>query len=122
MPPQQTGGIPASHRRALIPSSRVEFHLQRRYAAAFFAGLQAWKVSDLLYVYTAAYPEQQSGVLAKWLLIDTCYLIALFIAQIPWLQFTLVKTIFLSILLAFSNITLFAAPAVSFCSFFRISK
>jgi nucleoporin POM152 len=113
MPPQQTGGIPAAHRRARIPSSRMEFHVQRRWAAAIFAALQAYKMTDLVLVYAAVYPEQHGGLLLKWLFYDTAYLIALFFVQIPWLQFTLVKTLFLITFMVIFNVVLFTVPTVS---------
>lgn len=113
MPPQQTGGIPAAHMRAFIPPSRMEFHVQRQWACALFVLLQAWKVTDLFQVYHASYPEQYSGILAKWWFIDFLYLVALYIAKIPWLQFTAVKTVLLTLLMFWIDWTIFAMPAVS---------
>lgn len=118
MPPQQPGGIPIAHMRALIPASRMEFHVQRQWAFALFVLLQAWKVTDLFLVYNAAYPEQYNGILGKWWLIDFSYFIALYIVKIPWLQFTLVKTLLLSFGMLWLDWTIFAMPTAGFTGIF----
>lgn len=113
MPPQQTGGIPAAHMRALIPPSRMEFHVQRRWAISIFVFLQAWKLSDLLLVYSASYPEQYHGILFKWLLLESCYFGALHVAKIPWLQFPVWKTVSLILFFSLLNSSVFAGTTVS---------
>lgn len=120
-PPQQQrqgGGIPVAHARALIPASRMEFHIQRQWAAALFVLLQAWKVTDLFLVYNASYPEQYSGILAKWWFIDFIYFSALYIAKIPWLQFTLIKTLLLTFGMLWLDWTIFAMPAAGLTGVF----
>lgn len=119
----QGAPVPYAHQIALIPSSRMEFPIQRRWAAAIFVLLQTLKISDLWKVYTAAYPEQYNGILMKWFLIDAAYLIALYIAKIPWLQFSLLKTILLSFFMFWVDFMLFAMPIVSLsinCMSFRL--
>jgi nucleoporin POM152 len=113
MPQQRGGPVPEAHRIALIPSSTMEFHVQRQWAAGIFVGLQAWKLADLLLVYTANDPEQYSGMLLKWGISDTLYLLALYIARIPWLQFSLLKTIMLAIAFIVFNNVAFVDPTVS---------
>lgn len=114
MPPQQPQSGHEAHRRALIPSSRMEFPVQRRWAFSIFVFLQAWKVADLFVIFTASYPEQYNNYLLKWWLIDTLYLIALHVAKIPWLQFTVLKTTVLILLMMFANFIVFALPIVNF--------
>lgn len=114
MPPQQTGGsVPAAHMRALIPSSVMEFHLQRQYATAIFVALQAWKIKDLFAVYFTAYPELYNGIISKWWFIDAFFLIALYIAKIPWLQFTIMKTICLMFIACAFDLSVFSVSTVS---------
>jgi nucleoporin POM152 len=119
MPPQPQSGHEAQ-RRALIPSSRMEFPIQRRWAFSIFVLLQAWKAADLLVIFTATYPEQYNSYLAKWWFIDSIYLVALHVAKIPWLQFTVLKTTFLIFLLMFVNFIVFALPIVR--SFKQLEK
>ncbi|KAI7906649.1 uncharacterized protein BX663DRAFT_483356 [Cokeromyces recurvatus] len=111
-PPRQQPGGPVSeaHRLALIPSSRMEFPTQRRWAVSIFVLLQSWKITDLWLAYTAAYPEQYSGILMKWWLIDTIYLLCLHVAKIPWLQFSVIKTLLLTLFMLWLNFVLFVAP------------
>lgn len=105
--------MPEAHRIALIPSSTMEFPVQRLWALSIFAGLQAWKVADLLLTYTASNVEQHSNVVFKWACIDTLYLFALYIARIPWLQFSIAKTVMLWLgFLLFNNVA-FVDPTVS---------
>lgn len=115
IPPQQTVGIPATHMRPLIPASRMEFHTQRLYAVSIFVLLQAWKLADLLLVNFASNPEQHQGFLYKWVLIDTCYFVALHVAKVPWLQFSIWKTSFLIVMVSLINSLLFAGTGVSKC-------
>lgn len=119
MPPQQTGGsVPAAHLRALIPSSVMEFHYQRQCAIAILVALQAWKLKDFFDVYYTAYPELYSGIISKWWFIDAFYLIALYIAKIPWLQFTTMKTICLMFIAFAFDLSVFSFPTVSAFLFF----
>ncbi|GAA5817575.1 hypothetical protein MFLAVUS_011123 [Mucor flavus] len=119
MPPQQTGGsVPAAHMRALIPSSVMEFHLQRQYATAIFVALQAWKIKDLFAVYFTAYPELYNGIISKWWFIDAFFLIALYIAKIPWLQFTIMKTICLMFIACAFDLSVFSVSTVGFSGLF----
>lgn len=116
---QQTSAhVSEAHRRALIPSSRMEFPVQRRWAFSIFVLLQAWKVADLFVIFTATYPEQYNSHLVKWWLIDTLYLLALHVAKIPWLQFTALKTTVLILLMMFANFVVFALPIVKISTFF----
>ncbi|CEI90593.1 hypothetical protein RMCBS344292_04914 [Rhizopus microsporus] len=113
MPSQQQGRpVPLAHTRAFIPSSTIDFPVQRRWAVSIFVLLQAWKATDLFTVYQAAYPEQYNGIFFKWFLIDAIYMLALYIAKIPWLQFSALKTIFLTMLLFWINLILFSVPSV----------
>lgn len=116
MPPVnqvQARPVPYAHQIALIPNTRMEFPTQRRWAVAIFVVLQSCKIVDLFKVYTAAYPDQYNGILMKWFLIDAAYLVSLYIAKIPWLQFSLLKTILLTILVFWVDFMLFAMPIVS---------
>jgi nucleoporin POM152 len=113
MPQQRGGPVPEAHRIALIPSSTMEFPVQRRWAAGIFAALQAWKAADLLLVYTASDPEQYSSMLFKWGCSDILYLLALYIARIPWLQFSFLKTIVLAFAFIIFNNVAFIDPTVS---------
>ncbi|KAI9476070.1 MAG: hypothetical protein EXX96DRAFT_527054 [Benjaminiella poitrasii] len=115
---QRGGPVPVTHQLALIPSSRMEFPTQRRWAASIFVLLQSWKIADLWLVYTAAYPEQYSGMLAKWWLIDTIYLLCLHIAKIPWLQFSIIKTTLLTFFMLWLNFAIFVTPTIGFSGIF----
>lgn len=103
-----------AHQRALIPQSRLDFPTQRLYAIAIFGALQAFKAFDTYKAYTAPYPEQYNGAFLKWWLIDFGYLVALWIVQIPWLQFSALKTIALAFLMGILDLLLFAIPLVGF--------
>ncbi|KAG0797154.1 hypothetical protein G6F22_004612 [Rhizopus arrhizus] len=118
MPPTQGRPIPQAHKRALIPSSTIDFPVQRRWAASIFVALQAWKTADLFSVYRASYPEQYNGILLKWWLIDAFYFLALYIAKIPWLQFTAPKTLLLTFILFWIDLALFSVPSVGFAGIF----
>ncbi|CAO3661533.1 unnamed protein product [Rhizopus microsporus] len=113
MPSQQQGRpVPLAHTRAFTPSSTIHFPVQRRWAVSIFVLLQAWKTTDLFTVYQATYPEQYSGIFFKWFLINAMYMLALYIAKIPWLQFSALKTIFLTVLLFWIDLILFSVPSV----------
>ncbi|KAG1471634.1 hypothetical protein G6F56_002012 [Rhizopus delemar] len=118
MPPQQGRPIPQAHRRALIPPSVIDFPVQRRWAVSIFVALQAWKVADLFSVYRATYPEQYNGIMLQWCLIDALYIFALYIAKIPWLQFSGLKTLILAFLLLWIDLALFSVPSVGFAGVF----
>lgn len=116
MPPVvQAQGVPVpyAHQRALIPATRMEFPTQRLWAFSIFVLLQALKAADFWRAYMAAYPDQHSGLLIKWWFIDFIYLLALYFAQIPWLQFSLLKTLLLSAFLCWIDFLVFTAPIVS---------
>lgn len=112
---QQSGHVSEAHKKALIPSSRMEFPVQRRWACSIFVFLQAWKLADLFVIFAATYPEQYNNYLLKWWLIDTLYLVILHVAKIPWLQFTVLKTTALILFMMFFNFIVFALPIVSYC-------
>ncbi|KAI8973029.1 hypothetical protein BDB01DRAFT_749580 [Pilobolus umbonatus] len=114
MPP----GTPEAHRRAFISSTTMEFPVQRRWAASIFILLQAWKLSDLLLTYTSTDPTLSSTHMVKWWIYDTLYLIVLYIMRIPWLQFSLLKTIVLIFTLLMTNLILFVMPTFSMSSLF----
>ncbi|KAI7879844.1 uncharacterized protein EV154DRAFT_450858 [Mucor mucedo] len=118
MPTEQSNGIPAAHRRALIPPSQMEFHNQRLYAISIFVLLQAWKLADLLLVHSATYPEQHQGTLLKWCLIDATYFVALHVAKIPWLQFPFWKTCFFMVLFPLLNSFFFAGSSAGLTALF----
>ncbi|KAI9267839.1 hypothetical protein BY458DRAFT_556205 [Sporodiniella umbellata] len=118
MPPQQGQPIPQAHQRALIPSSTIDFPVQRRWAASIFVALQAWKATDLVLVYQATYPEQYNGILLKWWLIDALYFFALYVAKIPWLQFSALKTLILATMLLWLDLAAFSAPTIGFTGLF----
>ncbi|KAI9013365.1 hypothetical protein CLU79DRAFT_890506 [Phycomyces nitens] len=105
--------IPVAHVRSLIPSSRVPFPTQRSYSAAIFVLLQALKAYDIYTAYTASYPEQYSGFMLKWWLFDIAYLIALWIAKIPWLQFSGIKTIVFCLGFMFLDALIFEIPVMA---------
>ncbi|KAI8880506.1 hypothetical protein K501DRAFT_191122 [Backusella circina FSU 941] len=104
--------------RAFIPSSTLEFPIQRRWAASIFVLIQALKCVDLFALYTAEYPELYDGIVSKWLLFDALYFIILYFARIPWLQFSLFKTILLIVLMSLLDLFLFAYPTVFVGIFF----
>ncbi|KAI8979759.1 hypothetical protein BDF20DRAFT_835729 [Mycotypha africana] len=113
MPPPQQRGRPRlteAERKALIPSSTMEFAIQRRWAVTIFVCLQAMKIADVFRRFTAAYPEQYEGLVLKWWMLDALYFIILHIAKIPWLQFTPLKTIFLICVMLVTNFILLAVP------------
>ncbi|CAO0793001.1 unnamed protein product [Mucor circinelloides] len=117
MPPVvQAQGVPVpyAHQRALIPATRMEFPTQRLWAFSIFVLLQALKAADFWRAYMAAYPDQHSGLLIKWWFIDFIYLLALYFAQIPWLQFSLLKTLLLSAFLCWIDFLVFTAPIYGF--------
>jgi hypothetical protein len=117
MPQQNTAS-----QRALIPSTTIEFPIQRRWAASIFVLIQALKCVDLFALYTAEYPELYDGIVSKWLLIDALYFFALYFARIPWLQFSFFKTCLLIVLLTLLNLFLFAYPTVSLIFFFFVDS
>ncbi|OBZ91822.1 hypothetical protein A0J61_00138 [Choanephora cucurbitarum] len=94
-PPPQGRPVPAAHRRALIPSAFMEFPVQRRWAAAVFMALVGWKLTQFIALWTSSDPELYSRVLIKSFFFDAAYFFGLYIVKIPWLQFSLVKTLFL---------------------------
>lgn len=106
-----------AQQRALIPQSTLDYPTQRLYASAIFGVLQALKAYETYRAYTATYPEQYNGAAAKWWLFDLAYLIALWILQIPWLQFSFLKTILLAFLMGIVDLLLFAIPVVSLWKF-----
>ncbi|ORY99344.1 hypothetical protein BCR43DRAFT_489127 [Syncephalastrum racemosum] len=117
IPPQrQQSALASAQQRALIPQSTIDFPSQRYYALSLLAVLQGLKLYDLVNVYSAAYPEQYSGMLMKWWLLDALYLFGLWILQIPWLQFSGIKTILFVILTCFINLVLFALPSAAISS------
>lgn len=116
MPPvvqAQGPPVPYAQQRALIPATRMEFPTQRLWAFSIFVLLQALKAADFWRAYMAAYPEQHGSPLGKWCLVDIIYLFALYFAQIPWLQFSLLKTVLLSISLCYIDFLAFSIPIVS---------
>ncbi|KAI9250213.1 hypothetical protein BDA99DRAFT_564180 [Phascolomyces articulosus] len=108
--PNASSATLVAHQRALIPSTSIEFPTQRLYAISIFVGLQALKIFDIYSIYTAAYPEQHSGTFFKWWIIDAMYMIALWIVQIPWLQFSVFKTGGLTLILFFIDLLIFGIP------------
>ncbi|KAF7728475.1 hypothetical protein EC973_006028 [Apophysomyces ossiformis] len=110
---QATGVLPAAHQRALIPPSTLEFPSQRLYALSIFVAAQALKLYDVYGAYWASYPEQYSGVLLKWWLIDTLYMLLLWVVKIPWLQFSGLKTMLLTLVLITFDVVLFSLPSVA---------
>ncbi|KAI8393455.1 uncharacterized protein BYT42DRAFT_551090 [Radiomyces spectabilis] len=111
---QAAGQAPAmlpTHQRALIPPTTLDFPTQRLYAISFFVLLQAFKLYDAINVYWTSHPEQYSGVLIKWWIIDVLYIALLWIVKIPWLQFTAFKSIFLAVLLTMLDVAFFVLPS-----------
>ncbi|KAI8060399.1 uncharacterized protein B0P05DRAFT_557984 [Gilbertella persicaria] len=95
MSQQRDRPVPAAHKIALIPPSVMEFPVQRRWAATIFAALLAWKATQFISLWTSSDPELYSRVLFKSFLLDTLYFSVLYIVKIPWLQFSLLKTLLL---------------------------
>ncbi|KAI8146224.1 hypothetical protein BJV82DRAFT_600953 [Fennellomyces sp. T-0311] len=103
----------AAHQRALIPSTYIEFPTQRLYAISIFVLLQAIKLYDIYCVYSASYAEEYSGMFIKWWIFDSLYMVSLWIVQIPWLQFSFMKSLILALLLILIDLVLFAVPTAS---------
>ncbi|KAL9555078.1 hypothetical protein MBANPS3_002531 [Mucor bainieri] len=117
MPPTvqvQGAPVPYAQQRALIPATRMEFPTQRLWAFSIFILLQALKAADFFRAYMAAYPEQYSSFLYRWCVIDMVYMAALYFAQIPWLQFSLLKTAFLCFVLIWIDALVFTIPMYGF--------
>ncbi|KAI9311595.1 hypothetical protein BX666DRAFT_1996701 [Dichotomocladium elegans] len=110
--------IPLTHQRALIPASFIEFPTQRLYAISAFVLLQAFKLYDVFLVYYAHYPEEYNGILLKWWLVDAMLLLALWILQIPWLQFSFFKTGWLIAFLMGVDVLLFSLPSATISAAF----
>lgn len=105
--------ISAAHQRALIPSSSLEFPTQRLYAISIFVLLQALKLYDAYGAHLSSHLEQYSGILLKWWFIDSVYMFALWVLQIPWLQFSGLKSICLALLLILIDLLIFTISPVS---------
>ncbi|KAI8066421.1 hypothetical protein BC940DRAFT_258202 [Gongronella butleri] len=104
------GRVPSAQQRALIPGTVMDFPTQRLYATLVFGSLQAYKVYDLFRASLEAVPEASSGLVVKWIALDCLYMAALYITRIPWLQFSLLKTLFLLTLLWSLDICVFVGP------------
>ena len=111
--PNASSATLVAHQRALIPSTSIEFPTQRRYAMSILIALQGFKLFEAITINSALHPEQHTYSFLKWLFIDCLYLIALWIVQIPWLQFTFNKTIFFGLVLFLLDLLVFRIPLVS---------
>ena len=107
--PNASSATLVAHQRALIPSTSIEFPTQRLYAISIFIALQALKLFEACTVN----PEQHTYSWFKWLIIDCSYLFALWIVQIPWLQFTVTKTIIYGFILGLLDLAVFRVAIVS---------
>ncbi|KAI7868786.1 hypothetical protein BDF14DRAFT_1790894 [Spinellus fusiger] len=110
-PSAASSAVPIAHQRALISPLRIPFPTQRGYAIALFVVLQSIKAYDILLSHRATYDGQYSGMMLKWWVWDIAFLTALWIVKIPWLQFSGLKTIVLSLLMMVFDAVLFEIPA-----------
>ncbi|KAI9491678.1 hypothetical protein BDB00DRAFT_831699 [Zychaea mexicana] len=107
-----------AHQRALIPSTSIEFPTQRLYALSIFVVLQTVKLTDLLQVnFAASYPEEYAGIFIRWWILDALYMAVLWIVQIPWLQFSSLKTMLIIAGFFFLDLFLFVFQPVAFFGF-----
>ncbi|KAI7857423.1 hypothetical protein BDC45DRAFT_459107 [Circinella umbellata] len=118
--PNASSATLAAHQRALIPSTSIEFPTQRLYAMSILIALQGFKLFEAITINSALHPEQHTYSFLKWLFIDCLYLIALWIVQIPWLQFTFNKTIFFGLVLFLLDLLVFRIPLAALTSFWFI--
>ncbi|KAI8884436.1 hypothetical protein K501DRAFT_217462 [Backusella circina FSU 941] len=109
MSQQQTG----PEAKALIPPSLIEFPAQRLWACSIFILLQALKAIDFFALYGSRFPDQYSGIVFKWCMIDAVFLFVLYYARIPWLQFRLWKTIVLALFMFLLNLSVYSFTATS---------
>ena len=111
--PNASSATLVAHQRALIPSTSIEFPTQRLYAISILIALQALKLFEALTINSALSPGQHTFAFFKWVIIDFSYMFALWIVQIPWLQFTVRKTVFYGAILAVLDLLVFRIPLVS---------
>ncbi|KAI8098635.1 uncharacterized protein BX664DRAFT_319225 [Halteromyces radiatus] len=117
MPERQRQTVRATtlaHQRALIPSSFMDFPLQRLVATIIFGTLQTIKIFYAFRTYTATYPEQYNGILLWWWFLDATFIFVLYVFRIPWLQFSSLKSILLVIFLSTIDVLIFVGPQFLF--------
>ncbi|ORZ14614.1 hypothetical protein BCR42DRAFT_417294 [Absidia repens] len=92
---ETVGATPLAHQRALIPSSVMNFPLQRLMATTVLVFLQAIKIYYVARIITATTPELYDDSYRWCSFLDAMFIVALYIFRIPWLQFTLLKSLIL---------------------------
>ncbi|ORX58777.1 hypothetical protein DM01DRAFT_1282670 [Hesseltinella vesiculosa] len=112
--------MPSAQQRALISPTRIDFPTQRLIATLIFVSLQSYKVYHLVAASLISHSYAYSGLFWKWMLYDCIYIFALYVARIPWLQFSILKSIFLVSLLWSVDMCMFVGPAVSLCFYFSL--
>jgi nucleoporin POM152 len=100
--------------RALISPSTIEFPTQRLWACSIFVLLQSLKALDFFALYGSRFPDQYSGITFRWCVIDTIFMLVLHLVKIPWLQFRLLKTVLLTLLMCWLNMSIYSFTAVSY--------
>lgn len=109
---QTVRNVPLAHQRALIPPSFIDFPLQRLIATTIFTLLQTLKIFYAFRNLTTSYPEQFDST--GWLtLLDIVFVLCLYICRIPWLQFSLLKSLVLIMTFTMFNTLVFVGPVVS---------
>jgi nucleoporin POM152 len=74
----------------LIPSEAIDVPTQRFYISIFYVALTAWRLSN---AYTVVDDLDSTWLFLKWTAIDVCFLAALPMFRIPWLQFSFVTLV-----------------------------
>ncbi|ORZ08960.1 hypothetical protein BCR42DRAFT_382174 [Absidia repens] len=107
---QTVRNVPLAHQRALIPPSLIDFPLQRLIATTIFMSLQTLKIFYAFRNLTTSYPEQYHGTTGWITLLDIIFILVLYICRIPWLQFSLLKSLLLIMTFTMFNTLVFVGP------------
>ncbi|KAI7869276.1 hypothetical protein BDF14DRAFT_1783098, partial [Spinellus fusiger] len=105
-----------SYELARISPLKIDFPTQRYYAAAIFTLLQAMKIYDAWQKYYSTGLLTPGENAFMWCICDVLFMTILWFVRIPWLQFTELKTVLLSLILILMNFILFAMPVAAMTS------
>ncbi|BFZ60840.1 hypothetical protein YB2330_001892 [Saitoella coloradoensis] len=84
---------PPPGQKTLIPESVLDVPTQRLYAVSAFFLLQAWKLYEVVSLYTSTEGDLGMAWTFKWMAFDGLFLTILPLLSIPWLSFQQTTTI-----------------------------